>query len=525
MLKQLTISRANFLYLVSLLLVITLGSWMQSLSFTWGLIGTEIFCILLPALLFMRSRKLPLRASLRLTLPDWKMVVVCLILGSGAWMVASFLEAVFASILGYVPADAGAMLPKDSLQAGLLFLGFAIAAPICEEILFRGAIQGAYEAYRPRFAVVMVSLIFAFYHLRLTGLIPLLPVAFILCYVVWRSQSVVAGMVTHFANNSLAALVMISAGLTPGALLPVPSLPAAGLGLLMILGGMILLKRMTPNAPEQPAVELAPADRPRGLKTYGALLLALAVYAGFVTFASREALIITKIEPAAKDPVAYADFRPTAPEQFTYQVYNRSEELVGQWICTMTPAGEEIQAECTLDQKAYQIQMGQSFFANGDENAALSARWSAADWRLLELTDAHTRNGGGGYSVQAVREGDLLKTAVQTGELVQALDIPADALLPFEAGLRLRYAVLESGKNYLANAYEPLMYQEATQQNVPQLLPSVLKVNGKEKLSTALGVVETWRVTLNRDVYWIETQSPYRLLQIDNGMEFYRLQP
>lgn len=60
---------ANLLYLLTMVLVLTVGAWMQARSFAWGLLGTEFFLILLPTLLWIRRSELPLDATLRLRWP------------------------------------------------------------------------------------------------------------------------------------------------------------------------------------------------------------------------------------------------------------------------------------------------------------------------------------------------------------------------------------------------------------------------------------------------------------------------
>jgi hypothetical protein len=74
-----SIRSANWLYLASIVLILTVGSWLQKISFGWGLLATEIFLILLPTLLLLRRNKLPAAATLRLQWPGWTLVA----LGSG----------------------------------------------------------------------------------------------------------------------------------------------------------------------------------------------------------------------------------------------------------------------------------------------------------------------------------------------------------------------------------------------------------------------------------------------------------
>lgn len=49
-----SIQSANWLYLISIVLILTLSARLQQASFGWGLLGTEVLLILLPVGLFLR---------------------------------------------------------------------------------------------------------------------------------------------------------------------------------------------------------------------------------------------------------------------------------------------------------------------------------------------------------------------------------------------------------------------------------------------------------------------------------------
>ena len=53
----LSLKNANLLLFITMLLVITLGSLIQTLNLSLGLIATELLLILLPAVLWLRARQ------------------------------------------------------------------------------------------------------------------------------------------------------------------------------------------------------------------------------------------------------------------------------------------------------------------------------------------------------------------------------------------------------------------------------------------------------------------------------------
>lgn len=279
---SLSIRSANGLFLVSILLVLTLGSLMQVLHFGLGLIGTELLCVLLPALLFMRLQRVDIKAGLRLRQLSWRAGLICLALGLGGWLLAGYIDVFIMQITGLPPVDIPpSMLPDTPVEGALFAAGLVIFAPLCEEALFRGVIQGAYEQRRTAVAaIVFSSLMFAFYHFRLTGLPALLPLAFLFGYIVWRTQSLYAGILAHFGNNLLAATFSLLGLFSPGTQLPIPSVAGALVGLVILAAGLWALHRVAPAPPERQAPEEPPQsqEKPGWLRVYWPLLVAGLLY-------------------------------------------------------------------------------------------------------------------------------------------------------------------------------------------------------------------------------------------------------
>jgi membrane protease YdiL (CAAX protease family) len=91
-------------------------------------------------------------------------------------------------------------------------LAVAVAAPVCEELVFRGYLWAALERYLSAgWAFVVTSLVFAFYHLDPAQVVGVLPIGFALGWARWRTGSVWPSMVLHATNNTL-ALAVAAAG-------------------------------------------------------------------------------------------------------------------------------------------------------------------------------------------------------------------------------------------------------------------------------------------------------------------------
>jgi membrane protease YdiL (CAAX protease family) len=280
--NALTVRSANVLYLVTVLLVITIGSVIQLADLSWGLIGTELFLLALPTVLFLRFRKVPLRQGLRFTPIKPLSVLLCLLMGASIWLVGGYLDLLLAEITGIPPIDIPPEMLPDTMSEGvLLVIALALAAPIGEELLFRGAIQGAYETrFRSASAITIVALMFAIYHFRLAGTLALLPVAFMVGYVVWRTQSIWAGMAVHFANNLASGLFTYAALFTPDMELPFPSLLWAAIGAAVAAVSLYFFVRENAAPVEliPPVTEEAVQARSSWLATYWPVLVVFVLY-------------------------------------------------------------------------------------------------------------------------------------------------------------------------------------------------------------------------------------------------------
>lgn len=93
-------------------------------------------------------------------------------------------------------------------------LSIALLAPILEELLFRGAIQGRLQAMckNPWIAIIIASFIFGVVHMNPAQI----PFAFLLGimfgWLYFRTGSLLPGIIGHILNNSMATINMILYG-------------------------------------------------------------------------------------------------------------------------------------------------------------------------------------------------------------------------------------------------------------------------------------------------------------------------
>ena len=92
---------------------------------------------------------------------------------------------------------------QDKFAIAVLFFTASVAAPIFEEIMFRGFLLPSLTRYLPVSGAIIVSaLIFAIAHLSLAEIIPLAVLGIILGIIYTRSRSLLASIMVHSLWNS-----------------------------------------------------------------------------------------------------------------------------------------------------------------------------------------------------------------------------------------------------------------------------------------------------------------------------------
>ena len=128
-------------------------------------------------------------------------------------------------------------------QTGLFaFLTIAIAAPLIEEIIFRGVIlDGLLNRYEPIKAILISSFFFGIVHLNPWQFITAMLIGSFAGWVYWRTRNLTFTIFIHFANNCFAFIWMSKTNMEE--MLDMSAVDLYG-GLTMttlIIGGCILL--------------------------------------------------------------------------------------------------------------------------------------------------------------------------------------------------------------------------------------------------------------------------------------------
>jgi len=98
---------------------------------------------------------------------------------------------------------------KSPLEFLFVVVIVALTPAVCEELLFRGLVQGALgEAVGGFRAAVLAGLIFGIYHLNPFSLVPLVALGVYFGYLVYRSGSITVSISAHFFNNFVACVAL-----------------------------------------------------------------------------------------------------------------------------------------------------------------------------------------------------------------------------------------------------------------------------------------------------------------------------
>ncbi len=179
----------------------------------------EIALIALPAAMYaFRNRTAAL--PMRLKAPDARMVLYAAALAIIGVLMANDLTTwwlLLIDFFGGTPQASGIAVPADapSLLQSILLIG--VIPGVCEELLFRSGLIGAWEARGRKTALLVSTVLFALLHGTIAGLPNQLIMGFVLGYILILSGSVFVSMTYHIIHNSFTLLIAYLSSQVPAA--------------------------------------------------------------------------------------------------------------------------------------------------------------------------------------------------------------------------------------------------------------------------------------------------------------------
>jgi membrane protease YdiL (CAAX protease family) len=251
-----------------LVLLLPAGLAAQVASPLAGLLWTEIFVFLVPAVVATAGANLEPRAWLRLRAPSPSAAGLALLVGGSAWFLGS---ALFAAVRAVAPEalvqryDLTRLFEGPVVEQVAFAVTAALVAPVCEEVAFRGYLVSAWlSRSRPALAVGGSAILFALLHLDPIRAPSLLLLGALYGWLSWRSGSIWPAVIAHATNNGIgAALLLLSPDDAGGAE------PTLGMALVGVAAGTVaiaviaaIFRAASPPTPLPAGVSLRDASDP-----------------------------------------------------------------------------------------------------------------------------------------------------------------------------------------------------------------------------------------------------------------------
>lgn len=204
--KRLKVADANILYLIGAILFFTIGFYFQNLSLEVGLVITQYLLILLPPVLYLQSKKIPIKRTMRLNKISRKhsLLVACItLLMYPTAVLANAIMMALLSLLGNLNIPELPTATNASEYILLMFI-ISISAGICEEVFFRGFILPGYEGLGAKKAIIISSILFGVFHFNIYNLLGPIVLGLVFSYLVILTDSLYAGIIGHIVNNGFA---------------------------------------------------------------------------------------------------------------------------------------------------------------------------------------------------------------------------------------------------------------------------------------------------------------------------------
>ncbi len=211
--RQPTVFGVNLVYLTVLMLMLVvqviLVKWLPETSggshYYLRLFLLELLLIGGPPLAYMLILRMDVGKVIRYN--KINPVEVLLVLGMAifGYGVTVILNLVWYWIASHWGTPVGQQLPaiENGTQLLAAVLAMGLVPAVVEEILFRGLILRGYEKFGSRISIVMTGILFGILHLQLMTIPSIILLGIIISYVVYRTNSIYAGMIYHFVHNTI----------------------------------------------------------------------------------------------------------------------------------------------------------------------------------------------------------------------------------------------------------------------------------------------------------------------------------
>lgn len=206
-----SITDGALIYTLSLISLIYIGSFMQLYWGTAGLIATEVIIFLIPVL-YAIYIKADIKNTFSLRLPRVRDIFGAIFIWIGGYFLINITTQI---LLALFPQGADVLeavnssVMMDSLLASLIVV--ALIPALCEEVLFRGFLLGAFKGKSKKskiWAVITVGVLFGIMHLNFIRIVPTAMLGILFAYCALVTRSIWTSVFMHFLNNGFSVCVL-----------------------------------------------------------------------------------------------------------------------------------------------------------------------------------------------------------------------------------------------------------------------------------------------------------------------------
>lgn len=170
-----------------------------------AMIAIQLFAVAVPCIVFLYLNTANPYESLKLKGISISHGIMCGLIGITAQSVASLLNI---PMLMYISSKTGGLpqtavsTPLDSSQLVTGLIVVALLPALFEEFLMRGIVLTSTQTKGYRSSLIISGLYFALLHNQIENFAGHFFLGFLLCYIVWMTQSVAGGIIAHFSFNA-----------------------------------------------------------------------------------------------------------------------------------------------------------------------------------------------------------------------------------------------------------------------------------------------------------------------------------
>ena len=211
-----TLLGINTVFLVTAVLLITLGYYLQAKNIYAGLLITELVIIPLPAFMYIKWKGISAKEAFRFNWISLSTLWKCALITLCVYPVGLFLNLLGSLVLDMLGEPLPLHIPVAESGREYIknILVIAFAAGVGEELFFRGFLLKGYEWLGERKAVIYSAILFGIFHFNIQNFVGPAFLGIVFAVMSIKTGSVAAPVVGHFINNAVSVTFMFIAGLT-----------------------------------------------------------------------------------------------------------------------------------------------------------------------------------------------------------------------------------------------------------------------------------------------------------------------